>query len=275
MNAAAQSPEKLEGQRRISSVGDWTVWEYDSVPSTNLVAADLPAWSAVRAETQTAGRGRFQRTWVSDPGGLWLSAVVPARSPNSRLFPLLAGLAVCEVMHGLGVWNLRLRWPNDVMVLDRKLAGVLIDQFRPGLAVIGIGLNVHNQPAFYDATLQNQTERLADLLPAPMPIENVMTLLLGRIGALVQRLNAGEWKPLLAGVNDLWSKGRRVELDLDGERRGGWFAGIDGAGRLLLLDDLGASTAYNPEQVRHLTEMPDSHERFISTTDSIRSGRTH
>jgi BirA family biotin operon repressor/biotin-[acetyl-CoA-carboxylase] ligase len=260
MNAVAQNPEKLEGQRRIFSAEDWTVWEYDSVTSTNLVAAQLPAWSAVRAHTQTAGRGRFERQWVSDRGGLWLSTVVPTPSPNSRILPLLAGLAVCDVLHGLGVRDVRLRWPNDVMVLDRKLAGVLIDQFRPGLAVIGMGLNVHNQPACYDATLQNHIERLADILPAPVPIESLITLLLRRIRSLVQRLNAGELPPLLSRVNDLWSKGRRVELDLDGDLRGGWFAGVDGAGRLLLQDDLGAATAYNPEQVRHLTEMPESHE---------------
>ena len=169
-------------------------------------------------------------------------------------------MAVCDVLYGLGVRHLRLRWPNDVMVLDRKLAGVLIDQFRPGLAVIGIGLNIDNQPACYDATLENHIERLADIRPAPIPIENLITVLLRRIRSLVQPLTAGDWTPLLSRVNDLWSKGRRVELDLDGDIRGGWFAGVDDAGRLLLQDDVGASTAYDPEKVRHLTEMPEYHE---------------
>jgi BirA family biotin operon repressor/biotin-[acetyl-CoA-carboxylase] ligase len=172
----------------------------------------------------------------------------------------LAGLAVCDVLHALGVRHLRLRWPNDVLVRDRKLAGVLIDQFKPSLAVIGIGLNIDNQPADYDATLQNQIERLADLLPAPTPIEDLTTLLLRQIRSLVQRLSAGESKPLLARVNVLWSAGRRVELDLDGQVRGGRFAGVDDAGRLILLDEVGATAAYNPEEVRHLTERPESHE---------------
>ncbi len=182
--------------RSAKIVEDWTLWEYESVASTNLVAAGLPAWSAVRAETQSAGRGRFQRQWVSDRGGLWLSAVVPTASPNCPLLPLLAGLAVCDVLRGLGVRNLRLRWPNNVLVRDRKLAGVLIDQFKPGLAVIGIGLNIDNQPADYDAALQNQIQRLADLLPARTPIEDLTTLLLRQIRSLVQRLNAGDFEPL-------------------------------------------------------------------------------
>lgn len=255
MNAVAPSPEKLEGQRRIISVQDWTLWDLDSVSSTNLVAAELPAWSAVRARTQTAGRGRFQRKWVSDEGGLWLSAVVPTQPPTARMLPLLAGLAVCDVVRALGVGNARLRWPNDVMLLERKLAGVLIDQFKPGLAVIGIGLNVDNQPACCDPALQNHAARLADLLPAPASIENLTALLLARVRVLVQAWNAGDSPPLLSRVNALWSKGRRVELDLDGDIRRGQFAGVDGDGRLLLLDDLGATTAFDPAQVRHLNEI--------------------
>jgi BirA family biotin operon repressor/biotin-[acetyl-CoA-carboxylase] ligase len=256
---------------RIFPVGDWTVREFGSVASTNLVAAELPAWNAVRAVTQTAGRGRFQRTWVSDQGGLWLSAVVPTHPSNTRILPLLAGLAVCDVVRGLGFEDVRLRWPNDVMVRDRKLAGVLIDQFKPGLAVLGIGLNVNNQPADFNASLQNQTERVADLLPVPPTIENLVSLMLERIQSLVEGLNAGDVRLLLARVNDLWSKGRRVELDLDGEMRAGYFAGVDGTGRLLLLDELGSATAFNPEQVRHLTEMPESYANIIPPHDSLRS----
>ena len=260
---------------RIFPVGDWTVREFDSVTSTNLVAAELPAWSAVRAVTQTAGRGRFQREWISDQGGLWLSAVVPTHPSKARILPLLAGLAVCDVVRGLGFQDVRLRWPNDVMVGDRKLAGVLIDQFKPGLAVLGIGLNVNNQPASFNVSLQNQTERLADLLPAAPTIENLVGLLLERIQSLVEGLNAGDVRLLLARANDLWSKGRRVELDLDGELRSGYFAGVDGAGRLILLDEQGSATTYLPEQVRHLTEMPEYYANNIPPHDSLRSCHAH
>jgi BirA family biotin operon repressor/biotin-[acetyl-CoA-carboxylase] ligase len=260
---------------RIYAVGEWTVWEFVSVASTNLVAAELPAWNAVRAETQTAGRGRFQRKWVSDQGGLWLSAVVPIQSCHGRVLPLLAGLAVCDVVRGLGFENVRLRWPNDVMVQDRKLAGVLIDQFRPGLAVLGIGLNVNNQPASYDASLQNQTARLADLLPSPATIENLTARLLERIRSLVEGLNAGDVRLLLARVNDLWSKGRLVELDLNGNLHRGCFAGVEGTGRLLLLDDLGSAMAFDPEQVRHLTELPESFADNVPRPESLRSCHAH
>src|SRR5579863_281059 len=82
----------------VSACEDWTLHEYQVVTSTNLIAATLPAWTAVRADTQTAGRGRFQRTWISDRGGLWLSAVVPIDQiiVRRRALPLAVGLAICD-----------------------------------------------------------------------------------------------------------------------------------------------------------------------------------
>ena len=105
---------------------DWHVHEIATTHSTNLVAAKFSAWEAVRADRQTAGRGRFQRGWVSDEGGLWLSAVVPT-GPNAaewRALPLAVGLAVCNALKSIGLSRYRVRWPNDVLVDDRKLAGL-------------------------------------------------------------------------------------------------------------------------------------------------------
>jgi biotin-(acetyl-CoA carboxylase) ligase len=78
---------------------------------------------------------------------LWLSAVVPLSHNDAarKVLPLAAGLAVCDGLHELGFRSTP-ALANDVLVNDRKLAGLLIDQFVPGLAVVGIGLNVTNQP---------------------------------------------------------------------------------------------------------------------------------
>ena len=68
----------------------WLLEVLPEIDTTNRVAAKLPAWHAVRADTQTAGRGRTGRVWTSDVGGLWLSAVVPCPGPRERwaLLPL-------------------------------------------------------------------------------------------------------------------------------------------------------------------------------------------
>ena len=74
MTSTAPQPH---AKARQSHLAGWTLLEFNVVNSTNFVAGKLEVWNAVRADTQTAGRGRFQRSWISDAGGLWLSAVVP------------------------------------------------------------------------------------------------------------------------------------------------------------------------------------------------------
>jgi BirA family biotin operon repressor/biotin-[acetyl-CoA-carboxylase] ligase len=257
----------------------WLLHEIPVANSTNLLAADLPVWEAVRADRQTAGRGRFQRGWVSDEGGLWLSAVIPTppKPAEARALPLAVGLAVCDALRSIGLTQFRLRWPNDVMVHDRKLAGLLIDQFVPGRAVAGIGINVSNQPTAHDPSLKHQTARLADLLPAPPDLGDLAQVVLGSLRMVVLQLHAHGFVSLLPRLNQLWGHPRRVELDLDGDLRRGTFAGVGPEGELLLLDDSAheapcqacqvpqsairnpqsaiPQTAYHACQVRHLREL--------------------
>ena len=131
------------------------------VPSTNEVAKQVAldagaarlAGSVVIAETQTQGKGRFGRTWVSPPGGLYLSVLVepPAGSgaPPADplpLLPLTAGVAVAQAVRRVAGVPAELRWPNDLDWEGRKIAGVLAEVgFRrdaPRLAVVGFGVNL-------------------------------------------------------------------------------------------------------------------------------------
>jgi BirA family biotin operon repressor/biotin-[acetyl-CoA-carboxylase] ligase len=249
----------------------WKLLEFASVDSTNLVSMDLPVWSAVVAETQSAGRGRFQRTWISDKGGLWLSAVIP---PPSRLsihrpveppvhransaLPLVAGLAVCRVLAELGVAGLRMRWPNDVLANDRKLAGLLLDQFAPDRVVVGIGLNVFNNPEACDAALKNQTTRLADLLSPTPQLGELTALILGHLRRLVLECSGQGFGAACAQINALWGPPRAVELELDRGRVRGVFTAVADDGSLLLRDDQGQVSAYQAHEVRHLQELPKS-----------------
>ncbi|MGA2556263.1 MAG: biotin--[acetyl-CoA-carboxylase] ligase [Verrucomicrobiota bacterium] len=235
----------------------WLLHEIPLASSTNLAAAPLPPWQALRADRQSAGRGRFQRGWVSDQGGLWLSAVLPTGPNNAdaRALPLVVGLAVCDALRSIGLPQFRLRWPNDVLVHDRKLAGLLIDQFAPGRAVAGIGINVFNQPESFDPALQNQTARLADLMDAPPDLPLLTQVVLASLRRVVGQLHAGGFVVLLPRVNQLWGRPRQVELDLDGPLRRGTFAGVNQEGQLLLQHESGRQAAYHAHQVRHLKEI--------------------
>jgi BirA family biotin operon repressor/biotin-[acetyl-CoA-carboxylase] ligase len=235
----------------------WRVHELAVASSTNLLAAKLSAWEAVRADRQTAGRGRFERGWVSDQGGLWLSAVVPT-GPNAaetRALPLAVGLAVCDALQSIGLQQFRLRWPNDVLVEDRKLAGLLLDQFVPGLAVAGIGINVFNHPEIHDPALKNQSARLADLLAAPPDLRRLTQIVVGHLRRIVEQMQARGFTSLLPRINQLWGGPRRVQLDLDGELHQGTFAGVGQEGELALLSESGHKTTYQAHQVRRMQEI--------------------
>jgi BirA family biotin operon repressor/biotin-[acetyl-CoA-carboxylase] ligase len=125
-----------------------------STGSTNadLLAAGGPEGQVLVAEVQTAGRGRAGRTWVSRPGGsLTFSVLVRPSSvpPSARgWLPLLTGVAVAAGVRSAAGVAAMLKWPNDVLVGDRKLAGILAEQSAEGDAVvIGVGLNVAMEAA--------------------------------------------------------------------------------------------------------------------------------
>jgi BirA family biotin operon repressor/biotin-[acetyl-CoA-carboxylase] ligase len=243
---------------RVYFAQGWTLHEYAELPSTNAVAAALPAWHAVRAERQTAGLGRFGRPWISDPGGLWLSASVPTAGLDRGWdsLPLAAGWAVVEAMRTMGILGLRLRWPNDVMIEQRKLAGLLVERVRPGLAVVGVGINVDNRPESADPALVGQAARIADILSPPPRLDEVGHEVLNRLHEAVLEMTAHGFIALSERVNSLWLIPRRVELDLDGASVRGTFQGIDGRGRLRLLDPSGQPAHFGFSQVKHLKELP-------------------
>jgi len=236
--------------------GRWLVHELASVSSTNWVAASLPSWQAVRADVQTAGRGRFQRSWISNRGGLWLSAVVPidAGSASAKLLVLGAGLAVCEALQPFGAGELRLRWPNDVLVGERKLAGILIDQFASGRAVVGIGINVANHPAAEDSALLGQAVSLRELVARTPSLKRLTQEILSHLESVWTRLGERP-EAVLLDINRLWRLPRPVRLDLDGRSLDGQFDGVDGNGRLRLRLPQQETNIFEPHQVRLLRDL--------------------
>ena len=239
-----------------SVAGNWTLHDLAEVDSTNRHAAHLPAWSAVTARTQTAGRGRHDRRWVSDAGGLWLSAVVPAEGSPERwvLLPLVAGLALCEAFASFGLAGHRLRWPNDIMVGRAKLAGILVERFRPTTAVIGLGVNLANRPESADPSLAGAVARLPDLLTPPPPRDAVRDAILTALRRAHALLATGDTAALAQRLSPYWRRlPVQVTLRPEGKIIDGTFAGVDPAGRLLLESPLGLR-ALAPHEVELLRE---------------------
>lgn len=237
----------------------WTIHFYDSVGSTNDIARGLPPWHAVRARSQTAGRGRQGRRWVSDGGGLWLSLVLPTGEKKHlwKTLPLAVGWAIVKVVKGLGVHEARLRWPNDIMVGDLKLAGVLIEQFREGAAVVGAGINVFNRPAQIRPELANTATSLSDFTERAPHLDELTGLILEAMEHIHHSMEEKGFSAILDEIDTAfgWGKPRRVELHLDGGIQRGFFSGVDERGYLITKNESHHTCFYSPLQVKLFREV--------------------
>ena len=166
-----------------------TQWKLDST-SSELArrAAQMPDCSFVFAETQSAGRGRRGRVWASPPAGnLYFSGLKRFESGYAALsgLSLAAGVAVLRALQDSNVHGVQLKWPNDLVVQNAKLAGILIELggefLGPCQAVIGIGLNVH-LPNPVRAAIGQPVTDLDSLCNGEPPKRNALA------AALIERL---------------------------------------------------------------------------------------
>ena len=123
-------------------------YQLGEVDSTNEYAKrimnEAPEGTVVIADVQTAGKGRMGRRWFSPEGGIWMSVVLDGC--DGGLIPLAAGVAICEAFQPYGI-DLGIKWPNDVLLKGKKIAGVLVDVIEERTIMgIGINLNVREFP---------------------------------------------------------------------------------------------------------------------------------
>jgi BirA family transcriptional regulator, biotin operon repressor / biotin---[acetyl-CoA-carboxylase] ligase len=243
------------------------------VDSTNAILAEAaadgaPHGSVVIAEEQTAGRGRLGRTWTAPTrSGLFLSILARPTAPQAAWgwLPLLAGVAACSALTRTGGAEVKLKWPNDLIVptatateygTGRKLGGILCERVLGGAAVvIGIGINV---------TLR------ADELPAPHATslalaganttdrDPLLRALLREFGSWYERWAEAGGDAERSGLADAYraecaTLGAKVRADLPGGGAiSGTAVGIDESGRLVIEDGDGARRPIAAGDVVHL-----------------------
>jgi BirA family transcriptional regulator, biotin operon repressor / biotin---[acetyl-CoA-carboxylase] ligase len=193
-----------------------------------LAAEGAAAGTAVVAEAQTGGRGSRGRSWESPPGGLWLSVLYrPSSAAGADLLSLRLGLAVAEALEAAvpGV-RLAIKWPNDLMLADRKVGGILCEARWQGESlgwiVAGLGLNVANPMPHQ---LGGRAVALHEVVPG-VTAEAILPEVLHCLRRPViedERLDPDEWRLLEARD---WLRGRSLRAPLPGRADG---IGADGA----------------------------------------------
>ncbi|TDK24478.1 bifunctional biotin--[acetyl-CoA-carboxylase] ligase/biotin operon repressor BirA [Luteimonas aestuarii] len=176
-------------------------WSLDSTNARLLATPPVGALQVLLAERQTGGRGRRGRAWASPlAANLYLSVARRFDGGLARLggLSLVAGIAVADALHDLGVSRARLKWPNDVVLRDgddvlRKLGGVLVEgggeHGGPVRAVIGIGLNVR-MPARAARAIDQPWTDLSTELGGALPSRNALAAaLLARLSPALQQFD--------------------------------------------------------------------------------------
>jgi BirA family biotin operon repressor/biotin-[acetyl-CoA-carboxylase] ligase len=217
---------------------------FASVSSTNEFLKDTarggaPEGAVAIAERQTAGRGRHGRTWESPAGNLCLSFLLrPAPDPALSLVPLAAGLAVAEALETAGA-ACRLKWPNDVLARDKKLAGILVEASAAAsgidAVVVGIGVNVSLDPSTLPDDVRGTATSLLAESGRVHDVVDVAGAVLGRWVVWYDALRSGSSRVRAAWRErsvDWW--GRAVEVTSSGQRVTGLARDIDETGALVL-----------------------------------------
>jgi BirA family biotin operon repressor/biotin-[acetyl-CoA-carboxylase] ligase len=221
------------------------------VGSTNDFAKDLAGYGAVEgtvvvAETQTAGRGRLGREWVSPKGGLWFSVVFrPNLKPAEAAgLVFMSGLAVTEVLREMYGLEAETKWPNDVLVNERKVCGILAEMNTVGekvnFVIVGIGVNANfDVEKVFPEELRASVTSLENELGRKVKLEELFKMLLERLENFYELFLKegfgpvlGKWKTYAGFL------GYQVEVASGTEKWVGLASDVGDDGSLILkLDD--------------------------------------
>ena len=176
-----------------------------SVDSTNTFAAGLAGGpdahgTVVVADVQTAGRGQYGRSWLSEPGESLLASVVVVPPPALRRPVVLiawAAVALAEAVFSLTGHQVRIKWPNDLLIRGKKVCGILTEAAHNAV-VVGFGLNRNQTREVLDARGLHDATSLAQASGNPATSEHVLATALLHLDREWRRLSAGELAPVEA-----------------------------------------------------------------------------
>lgn len=222
----------------MQRINGWQWEEYDEVVSTNDTVRNLTnkkdgAKYVVTALRQTGGRGRRGRSWVSLEGNLFMSMAFEAELKNVGQIVFIVSLSLLETLrHLFPDINICLKWPNDVLVNDRKISGILLEKGEGDYIIAGIGVNIAAAPKIDGLVYPAQS--LADF--------GFETERLDLFRAYLQTFEANYKLWLEQGFETIRSRwlanaknlGKEILVRMNNEERSGIFAGVDENGTLLL-----------------------------------------
>ena len=230
---------------RVGVFSRQVLW-YPDVGSTNDVAGALADrgeadGTVVIADAQSAGRGRHGRAWASPPGaGLYMSIIMRPSAHVVSLLTIAAGVALADGIEAASGLQPQLKWPNDVYMNGRKLAGILAEAgtSKAGVQHVVLGCGINLMPAAYPPDVAARATSIESELGRAVDRGLLLTECLAALHARYLELQSQAPAGVIARWRDRAAStlGRRVEWDVAGVTRQGVAEDIDDSGALLVRD---------------------------------------
>jgi len=238
-------PPKVKENLRTKILGQAIVY-FQELNSTNDFAKELAVRGAregtiVVAETQTMGKGRFKRKWISPENGLWFSIVLKPNAPlkHAQKLTLLASVAVAKTINRLYGLEAQIKWPNDVLINQKKVCGMLTESRIKGekvdFAILGIGINANFNVESIPRHLREEATTLKEELGKEIKREILLCELLAEIESHYELFRRRRFEEIL----EYWRRlagflGSNVEVKSDEETVEGQAIDIDDDGALII-----------------------------------------
>jgi BirA family biotin operon repressor/biotin-[acetyl-CoA-carboxylase] ligase len=243
--------------------GEWHIIFLPEVISTNAM---LSLWisegkegdrTVLVSSRQTGGVGRLGRTWNSPEGGLWCSLSL-AMDPDPRI-SLCTALAVCKAVSRISTTlEPRIKWPNDVLTMNRKVCGILCELLTRedrNFAIVGIGINVNNKSSLLPPSEKGGAISLSEAIGKRLSIRQVLENVLEEEERVVVDLHEGRFPELLKEITRLSATiGQRVKVTMVGRTLPleGVATMITQSGTLVISLDDGSESELLEGDVEHL-----------------------
>jgi BirA family biotin operon repressor/biotin-[acetyl-CoA-carboxylase] ligase len=217
------------------------------LPSTNaylkpLAAVGEPEGLIVLTDEQTAGTGRLNRVWHSPQGGLYFSLLVRPMSitaSDTPLITLTTGIAVAQVLNSALGLHAKLEWPNDVLLDNQKVGGILVESAFIGsdieYAVIGIGINANATSSDFPKSLRSSVTSLQEKRQQPIDLPRLFGYLVGQLEFWYLKLRDKGFKAIEPHYRRLCSTlGKQVTIELGEKQLTGLAKGLNADGSLIV-----------------------------------------
>jgi len=263
------SSSLLSEQIRVGLTTKWlgrTIYYYDAVESTNLLAIELaqqgtPEGTVVLADQQLSGRGRGTRSWHSPAGvGIYCSVVLrPATAPaKAQLISLMAGVSIVKAIALRTGLSPRVKWPNDILINDKKVAGILLESRMSGAqighSVIGFGINVNNASTDLPENIQMNASSLSMELKEPVDRSTLLIEIFSELERLYHIFQHGDFPIILEQWRHYSSTlGQRVRIWQKDEATEGIAVDLTEDGGLLVRLEGGKQIVIHAGDVAHLS----------------------